>query len=280
MPQVDEIAAKVGDLPALPEVITRVMSLIYSPKTTIKDLEKVIAKDQALAAKVLRIANSAFYGARREVNTLSRAIVILGFNTLRSLVLTGASETIYGNKNSNFKERILWEHSVAVALAARIIARECNYEGPEEAYVGGLLHDIGKVVLDVNFPEDYRTVIQHVYNQQQTFVEAEREVFGFDHAEVGALVVRQWSFDPKLQEAVRLHHDPMAAKEDPLLCAIISLANDLCAKLGIGPERRSDIDLSRLDTTLRLKLDAGRLEPVAGEIVAALEREKELLSVA
>ena len=170
MKRVDLAASRVGDLPTLQQVATRVMSLIHDPKTTVSDLERIIATDQALAAKVLRISNSAFYGVRGEISTLSRSIVVLGFNTLRSVVLTGASETLHRSKNSCFKDRILWEHSVAVAIASRTIAQECGFASREEAYLGGLMHDVGKVVLDTNLPDEYQNVIERVYNGGQRFV--------------------------------------------------------------------------------------------------------------
>jgi putative nucleotidyltransferase with HDIG domain len=276
----DEIAAKVGDLPALPDVAAKVMSAIHDPKSTAKHLERLISTDQATTAKVLRVANSAFYGVRGEISTLSRAIVVLGFNTLRSVVLAGVSETLHQTKRSCFKEKILWEHSMAVGLASRIIAQECRFGAPEEAFVGGLLHDVGKVVLDANQPQDYQIVIERVYNEGQTFIAAETEVFGFDHADVGALVVQRWNLAPALREAVECHHEPMAAEVNPTLCAIVSLANSLCVKLEIGPERCPDLDLATLDSTRMLTLDSAQLARIAATVREKIGEEKAALSLA
>jgi putative nucleotidyltransferase with HDIG domain len=269
-------------VPAMAEeqVAAKVMDLIGDPAVTAKDLERVILRDQATTARVLRVANSAFYGLRGEVSTLSRAIVILGFNTLRSVILTGVSEALHVRKGSCFKDRILWEHSVAVALAARTIAQECGYPAAEEAYVGGLLHDIGKVVLDANLAHEYEQVIESVYNEGRSFLDAENDVLGFDHAEVGGLVVRRWNLAAPLHEAVRLHHQPVDAEVDPVLCAIVSLANSLCVKLGIGPERDSDLDLARLDSALALTLETERLGGIATVLRKRLDEEKSLLALA
>lgn len=280
MHSADEIAARVGDLPALPDVAAKVMSALHDPKSTAKHLERLISSDQATTAKVLRVANSAFYGVRGEISTLSRAIVVLGFNTLRSVVLAGVSETLHQSKRSCFKDKILWEHSMAVGLASRIIAQECRFEAPEEAFVGGLLHDVGKVVLDANQPDAYQSVIERVYNDGQTFVEAEGEVFGFDHADVGALVVHRWNLAPALRESVECHHDPLAAEINPTLCAIVSLANSMCVKLEIGPERRPDLDLEALDATLMLTLQPTRLAGLAETVRERIGEEKAVLSVA
>jgi putative nucleotidyltransferase with HDIG domain len=273
------VAGKVGDLPVLPQVAARVVDMIHDPKTTTKKLEEIISRDQATTARVLRVANSAFYGVRGEVSTLSRAIVILGFNTLRSVVLAGVSETLHADSRSCFKDRILWEHSVAVAIAARIIARECRYPDPEEAYTGGLLHDIGKVVLDAKLPDEYQQVLERVYNDGQSFVDAENDVLGFDHTDVGALVVRRWSLAPPLCEAVQLHHQPMAAEIDPALCAIVSLANSLCVRLGIGPERNPALNLAEQDSTLMLTLTPPRIAAIAAAVQDRLSREKIELSL-
>jgi putative nucleotidyltransferase with HDIG domain len=266
MERAERIAAMVGDLPSLPHVAAKVMELIHDSSSSAADLEKLIASDQAMTARLLRVANSVFYGVRGQVSTLSRAIVIIGFSTLRSLVLTGVSEGMHTGRRSCFKDKILWEHSLAAALAARTVAQACRYGSAEEAYVGGLLHDIGKVVLDANVPQEYQLVLEKVYNEQQSFIDAEHEVLGFDHTEVGALVARRWNLAPPLVEAVRLHHEPMGAEIDPTLCAIVSLANSLCVKLGIGPERNPDLALESLDAALMLELPAGRLEEIAATV--------------
>ena len=279
MDRVEKIAATVGDLPALPQVATKVMSLIQDPRCKVKDLERIIYTDQAITARVLRIANSAFYGVRGDVSTLSRAIVILGFNTLRSVVVTGASAALHRTKSSCFKDRILWEHSIAVAIAARTIAKECRYASQEEAYLGGLLHDVGKVVLDANMSEEYQEVLEQVYNDRKTFIEAENDVLGFDHCDVGVLMATRWNLAPGLIEAVRLHHQPMGAEIDPTLCAIVSLANSLCVKLGIGPERDAEIVLADLESTLMLTLEPERLQEIAAVVKTTLTEEKNLLAL-
>ncbi len=276
----ERVAAMVSDLPALPQVATKVVGLINDPSATARELERVISRDQATTAKVLRIANSAFYGVRGEISTLSRAIVILGFNTLRSVVLTSVSETLHSTKSSCFKEKILWEHSLAVALAARTIAEQCKYAASEEAYVGGLLHDIGKVVMDSNLADEYQNVMERVYNDGQSFIDAENEVFGFDHTDVGALVVKRWNLAPALVEAVQYHHQPMGAEIDPTLCAIISLANSLCVRLGIGPERDPELKLADEEATLMLTLTSSQIAQIAAAVQDNLEKEKIQLSMA
>lgn len=278
--RIELIASKVSDLPAMPQVAAKAMELIGSPRATAKDLEQIISKDQATTVKVLRIANSAFYGVRGEISTLSRAIVVLGFNTLRSVVMTGVSEAIHSGKRSCFKDRILWEHSIAAAIAARTIAVECGYPAPEEAYVGGLLHDIGKVVMDANLAGEYEKAVEAVYNEGVSFVDAENDIFGFDHTDVGALVAERWHLAPRLREAVQFHHQPMGSEIDPTLCAIVSLANSLCLRLGIGLQREPELSLVDEESALMLTLAPERLDRICSAVQERLAEEKNHLSLA
>lgn len=279
MDSVDLIASKAGDLPTLPEVAAKVMEMVRDPDTRLKDLVDVIAKDPSLAGRVLRISNSAMFGLRGRVTTVGRAITILGFNTLRSIVLATFTQSLYDNKTSRFKDKILWEHALATGIAARTISQQVGFPSVEEAFVGGLLHDIGKVVMDANLGDRYQEVIQQVYNAGETFVEAERSIFEFDHAQVGSLVVRKWSLAAQLEEAVQLHHDPASATRDPKLCAIISLSNSLCARYEIGPEKLPDLDLAALDSTAIAGVDPDSLEEIAERVQEMLATEKEAFNL-
>jgi putative nucleotidyltransferase with HDIG domain len=280
MTRLEQIAARAGDLPALPHVAVRILHALAREDITAAALEKEISHDQALAARVLRLSNSAWYAQRGAVATLGRAILVLGFNAVRSIVLAACAESIYRGGRSSFKDKLLWEHSLATGLIARFAAERVRYGSPEEAFVGGLIHDIGKVVLDRNHPDTYLAVLQRVYNTGDAFVDVEREAFGFDHAEVGALVVAKWSFSPQLQEAVRWHHDPRQATESPTFAALVSLANSIAVKLEIGPEKRKDLDLASLDAAAMLGLDGERLDQLFAESRGRFEAEKDLFSTA
>jgi putative nucleotidyltransferase with HDIG domain len=273
------LAAKIGDLPTLPHVATRVIELVADPHANASDLERVISRDAALTARVLKLANSALFGRRGMVSTLSRAVVLLGFKTVHSLVIAASTEAFYHTGSTRFKDKLLWEHAVAAALAAGYLARECRYRGVEEAFLGGLLHDIGKVVLDTNMGERYQGIVERVYNDGVTFIDAEQEILGFNHAEIGSLVIRKWNLPDTLEEAVRLHHRAMRSLVDPTLCAIVSLANSVCVKVGIGPERLPKLDLGGLEVVARLKIMPDRLTFLAETIEAKLVEEKELFNL-
>ncbi|HSR66528.1 MAG TPA: HDOD domain-containing protein [Acidobacteriota bacterium] len=268
-----EIMAKaLRDLPPFPAVAWEVMRMVKDPNAGASDLEKVVARDPALAARVLKLSNSALYGVRGTITTLSRAIVILGMKTLQSLVVAASSESLY--RSGSLKDRLMWNHALGVALISRLLARRFNHSEPEEAFVGGLLHDIGKTVLDHNLPGRYQNVLQAVYNDGMTFLEAENHYLDFNHTEVGAYVLNRWNFAPVLQEAVRLHHQPEYAQIDARLCAIVSLANTLCVRLGVGPERNPDLDLSDCEAVSMLKLSGEEAEQLLEAVRPGLQDQE------
>ncbi len=279
MSRADLIAARVGDLPALPQVAAKVLELVQDPDSSTADLEKVISRDPAITAKLLKISNSALYGLRCNVSTVSQAIVILGFSTLRSVVLAASTEALFRSKNSRFKEKILWEHALAVALAARALARECRLPRTEEAFVAGLIHDIGCAILDGSANERYDEVVQLVYNDGMPLLDAERQILGLDHTEVGAVVAKRWNLAPALEESVRLHHHPEAARVDRAMCAIVQMADSVCIKLGIGPEKARDLDLTALPSFSMLPVDADLVARVEAAVPQRLAEEKELFGV-
>lgn len=272
-----KIAAQAGDLPALPQVSWKVLRLTSDSSSTAQMLEEVISRDQALTAKVLKMSNSPYFGVRGEISTVSQAIVVIGLRRLRSLVVAASIDGLFQSKT--LKDTLLWEHSLATALSARRLSSLCDFEGSEEAFVAALMHDIGKPILDRNLKEHYQQVVERVYNEGTTFRQAEQQLLGFDHAEVGGLLTEKWGFSVPLQEAVRLHHDPESAVESPQLCAIVSLANSICVKLGIGPEKDPDLDLAQLPAARILNLEREQIDDVIDALNEDLAKEKGTLGM-
>jgi putative nucleotidyltransferase with HDIG domain len=232
-----ELIANLGDLPPLPQVATQLLRISADPDSSAEDLRKVIAMDQALTGQILKIANSAMFGMMREVNTLTQAIMTLGFSTIKSVVIASSAKNLYHRGTVGLQERLIWEHALVTALASRAFAKAVRFPRIEEAFIGGLLHDIGKSVMGVKFPERYGALLRTVYNEHGDCLNLELDTFGFDHAMVGEALVQQWNLAPSLQQAVRWHHDPIHADEDHLpLAAIVALANHMALeqKAGIG----------------------------------------------
>ncbi len=234
------------DIPSVPHVALKVIKLIDNPNTRLDDIQRAIMADQALTSRVLKIANSAFYGLRHNVETLSEAVAIIGFNTLKSIVLAAATREVY--KRFGIIEQKLWEHSLGVSIAAFVIARRTGRVKTEEAAIAGLLHDIGKVLMDNSQPERFSLLMESVYSDRVTFSSLEREYFGFSHAEAGCILAEKWGFPLLLCDVIRDHHNcELNSGEDPYrddLCRVISLADTLCVRLGVGYRGpMQDIDL-------------------------------------
>ncbi len=266
-----------GDLPTIPVIALKVMQLLESPSTSAEELAKVVASDPAVAARVLKISNSAFYGCQRQIQTLSTAIVILGFSTLKSLVVAASVKQVY--KPFGLTEKMLWEHSFGAGLAARIIASNTRIANEEEAFLGGLFHDIGKLIMNIFDKNKFQGVIQKCYNDNLRFAEAEKSVYPYTHAEVGACVIKKWNFPEVLTSAVMYHHDLTAPELDHAylkqLTAVVSLADLFCLKLGIGEKDPAE-ELQLMDSPAAkvLKLEESRLELLLETFRTTYEKDK------
>lgn len=273
---IEKIIMSTCDLPTMPTVADKVIRLVANPNTTVEQLQRAISVDQALTARILKMANSSFYGSMRKIQTFSEAIVMMGFNTLRSIVLTASSRDIH--KRFGLTEKMLWEHSMGAAIAAGIIAREKRLVSQEEAYLGGLLHDIGKVVLNNTDPKKFSKVMEKVYNENMSFRAVEWDMYGFSHADVGAMVIRKWKLSENLEMAIRHQYNPKWLGTDEglmRLTAVVNLANQFCLKLGIGHrEPISDLPLEKEEAFEILQMDAGRLPDLLEQTVHAYEEEK------
>lgn len=271
------LAAQTGDLPPLPEVAWKVLQITSDLYWNACDFEKVVTHDQALTAKILKISNSAFFGLRGTVSTVSQAAVILGNRRLRSLVVAASLEGVFGGRTLNGER--LWEHSLAVALATGQLALKRNFPEPEEAFVAGLMHDIGKAVLDGNREEVYTEILKRANLEHIQVIDLEREMLGFDHTQVGSLLATKWNLAPHIEEVVRYHHSPSEASRNPELCAIVSLADAVCVKKGVGPVSLPDLDLNQLEATRMLGIGEDQLDAVINEVQLKLEEDRRMFGL-
>ena len=258
--RLEALVRQVRDLPALPAAVVRVMQLTDDPKAGMADVARALGSDQSLAVRVLRLANSAFYGSSRRISTVSEAVITLGMRTTRNLVMaTSCQEMLEQGVTSYALPRgALWRHSLACASAAQALAQRARYRATEEAFVAGLLHDIGKVVLDTYLKEQFAHVFIRAVGGKLTFAEAEREVLGFDHAEAGARLLERWNLPASLVTAVRWHHAPLEDPSSSLLPCLVHVADAVCLTLGISlgldglaytlhPEALAALDLTAAD---------------------------------
>ena len=279
-PSIESIVAKTGDLPPIPATAIKALEMTNDPQVSVRDVQTVLAQDQALTARILRISNSSMYGLRREISTVSHAVAILGLDTTRSILAAACVQQVFQSGMARARDlgtKLLSDHSWGAALCSRVIARTVRYPAQEEAFLAGLMHDIGKPVLLKNLPDRYMPIINDVYRGEATFHEAELVVLGFSHAQVGSILAEKWNFPPQLAEAIGFHHDPVSAPKYGQLAAITSLANKIMTSLGIGFERDSELVVHEQPAATFLRLDAAAVQNILTETNTILMQMPETL---
>jgi putative nucleotidyltransferase with HDIG domain len=203
-----DVIKNIRDLPSLPIVVMELLNSFEQADVSIGVLADKVSLDQALSAKTLRLANSSFYGLSRKVTTIRQAIAILGFDSVRTLITAAAvTDNFSGSEHATFDFKIFWRHSIGTALCAKMLARALRLN-EDYAFISGLLHDIGKLVLVTRFPQQYSDAIAHRAAHDCYMLEAERTVLGLDHTIVGRALAEYWKFPVLMQKAIAGHHAP------------------------------------------------------------------------
>lgn len=235
--KLENILERVQSLPPLPASEMRIISLTKNPEANIKDLETVISHDPALAASILRQANSAYYGYARRISTLNQAIVILGFQAIQGLAMASAVAPALKIPlpGYNIDQEGLWQHSMLTAMIAKRLCKRLHLDFGDVAFTAGLLHDIGKLIITVYVQQVGDFIVNKVESgQKYSYVELEEKIIGYDHGAVGGFIAKQWGLPSDLIEAISYHHFPERAVEYPALTAAVHVANGLSSLLGIG----------------------------------------------
>lgn len=230
----NEIVSVVRDLPPLPHVASRALALVEDPNVNANQLTSILQKDPALAARVLKIANSAMFAVQRKITTLSQAIIIIGFKTLKGVILAATLRQI--NRKSGELERLTWENSMSSAIIAHTICHHLRKPYADELFLCSLLHDLGKLVIAAQIPKEYDRIVQQT-KQGKRFVEIEQEILGFSHPLIGALVAKKWNFSDAICQVLLHHHDPLSfpiTEDIYLRTAIVQLSNSIAHVLGYG----------------------------------------------
>ena len=234
----DELLQKASGPKVVPTVAKKVLDMVRRDNSSIAQLCGIVEKDQTLTAGVLKIANSAFYGLPQEVTSLKQAIIVLGFNAIRDLIITISTKSQY--KRFGITEQLLWDHSIGAAIACRLFARGQGAEVEEVAFLCGMMHDFGKVIMNNECPLGFVEAMQTIYNEGTDSLSAEQEVFGYTHTEIGSMIVEKWEFPPVLSRTMACHHlhtCSLVDFEDRTIAKAVAcshLADNACKVLGIG----------------------------------------------
>lgn len=274
-----ELIANLGDLPPLPQVAAQVLRLAADPDSSTDDLQKVIVTDQALTAQILKIANSAMFGMVREVTTLTQAIMTLGFSTIKSVVIASSAKNLYSRGTAGLQERMMWEHALVTAIASRSFARSVRFSRTEEVFLSGLMHDIGKSVMAIKFPERYGALVRTVYNEQSDGITMELDTFGFDHAMVGEALLTSWNLAHGVAQTARWHHDPKESEKEHMgMAALIALGNHLALEQKIGIGSPETLERATKEAMEILGVDDSAMEKHKETALEALDKDKGLIS--
>lgn len=259
---------RIENLPPLPIVIQRIMSVTGSDDTSTTDIANVLSEDPAIAAKVLRVANSSFYGMARNITQVSRAVAMLGVVAVRNIALgVAVRDSLIKMAIGDVDHAAIWRHSIAVGSACEMVARHIGYRPPEEAFVAGLLHDIGQLAMMAIQPEGLDAVLRE-QGRGIPFLALERSHFGVDHPDAGFRIMRRWRIPDALCQVARRHHEPRLVSDGPQsqLLAIVMLADTVAQVMGYG----LDMPVGRLERAERAARVLGLDEAAKMRIVDKL----------
>jgi putative nucleotidyltransferase with HDIG domain len=228
------ILKRIRDIPSLPDVVTRILAVIGKATTPASEIARLISYDPGLTSKVLRMVNSAAYGFQRQISSIQHGIMILGFNNVRGLVLSASIFKLFEGHThpGGLNHNEFWEHSLSTAVAARVLAKELRVPDADDIFSAAMLHDIGKVVLDIYFQQDYQAVMEQARRLNlpfhgREFYELEQRLLGITHTSIGSFLATKWKLPVTFTEVIQFHHEPEKAQSCGHLVYLVALANEM-----------------------------------------------------
>ncbi len=280
MNSVEDIVSQVGALPPLPDTALKLMKVMNDPRSSMDDIVEAVKYDQAVTGEVLKLCNSAFFGLSRKVTSLNDAMLTLGTVKVLQLVMSVHTNSVLSREQRGYglPPGVLWKHSVAVALASSLFAQRIKLANVNLVFTAGLLHDIGKVILNEYVADEFAEIVRRVTDEGASFVEAEHQVLGFSHEEVGSMIAEKWRLPDVIVRCIRFHHTPGQPDPPDTLVDTVYLANCVCLLLGIG--LGEDGLCYRADQAVmeRHQLREHDLEEVGAQMMIDLQRVERLFS--
>lgn len=235
-------------LVSLPEVCIRINEMLDDPNVTVAGLGSVIIQDTSLTARLLKMVNSSFYGYEARVETVSRAVTVIGLRELRGLVIAASAIEMFSAVPEESLNKVrFWRHSLYCGVIARLLAEQCNVLHSERLFVAGLLHDIGKLIIAQRLPDKTKEILEEVQLSQRAELEIEKEILGFTHAEVGCELMTTWNMPETLINSVSHHHAPQAAETGVVETCLVHIANCLTDEAENGLDMKSPVMIKEVD---------------------------------
>jgi HD-like signal output (HDOD) protein len=274
-----KILKRIKDLPPMPKVLFKARQVMDDPKSGFKEIAKIIETDQAIAAKVLKVANSAYYGLSGMVNSIHQATVVLGYKTLEQVITMVSSSSMLGKQLKGYRLNagVLWRHSLAVAMASRTIAKKRAPSIEGDAFSVGLIHDAGKLALDLNILKKKAEIDAFLNDVELNFRKAEQHVLGFDHTEIAYELCQKWKLPTSHAEAMRYHHAPEDSGDNQL-AHIVHIADYLAKQAEFGTGPAFDNEPLNPQSLEMLRLKPAHLDEFTAEMVDAVEKITEGLN--
>lgn len=280
MTNLEDIVSRVSSLPALPDTALKLMNVMNDPRSAVDDIVEAIRYDQTVTTEVLRLCNSAYFGLSRKVTSLNDAMLCLGTVKVLQLVMSVYTNTVLSREQSGYglAPGVLWKHSVAAALCSSLFAQRLKLANTNLAFTAGLLHDIGKVVLNEYVAEEFAEIIRRVTEERLSFTEAERKVLGFSHEEVGAMIAEKWNLPETIVLCIRFHHDTKQLDPPDTLVDTVYLANCVCLLLGVGLGEDGLYYRADQEVIDRYGLHETDLEKIGAQMMTDLRRVEQVFT--
>ena len=285
MERAEILVGAVDDLPTIPIVATKVLQLLDNPDVSVEEVADLMLSDQVMTARVMKLINSPVYKPTQEITSLKRALVYLGLRHVRELALTTSVINAFDGTSGALELNAFWEHSFGVGMVSKTIAQKIGYQDLEKAYIAGIIHDLGEVFLSNFLREPFMDVLEYIKAHPVKLVDAEAELLGTTHCEIGLCMARKWNFPDAYCDVIAYHHSPTEATVDPILCAIVNLADLFCTvrELNYGGREWISFNLSDEEAWTILKNESPTfanmdVERFCYELDDAIPDVKELVS--
>ncbi len=278
---INDAVTSISHIATLPEITLKIIELVENPRSTAQDLHKIISNDPALVARILKVVNSAFYGLPGQIGSINRAIVLLGLNAVKNIVIAASLAKLFrgGRVSPNFAAKDLWSHSIAVGVMSKMIVGKLNNTLPDEAFLAGLIHDIGILVELQAHREPLIEIAERAAKENLRYTDIEAQVLGVDHQALGAGLTAKWKFPRSFQYVTGHHHNPLGlALECRWLTNIVHVADHLCCREGLGYSLTCKGETLEPQVLAELNLTTETLDELVKSLPEALKETEAMLS--